>query len=121
MDLSLAANQFGMNAAGYQLDLTTLQSSRIPVVVHLKKGDYQHFSVFLGVQSDFYILSDPAQGKVRFSKEQFSGLWTGYVLALWPRGASSVAPVRASDDFPAISDGIRNAFDHQHPFWQGIR
>jgi predicted double-glycine peptidase len=121
LDLKSAAEQLGMSAAGYQLTLPILQSSRVPLIVHLKKDGYQHFAVFIASSEGFYILSDPAQGLVKYSKNQFVGQWTGFALAIWPRGQGNLPPQQNLEELLFPSYGVRNALNYQHPFWQGIR
>jgi predicted double-glycine peptidase len=83
LDLKRAANDFGVSAEAYRLSLSDLAKLNFPVLVHLDKGGYKHFSVVKGVSQGRVWLADPIRGNARDSVERFSGEWSGVVLLVW--------------------------------------
>ena len=52
-----------------------------PFVAHIITEDFmQHFVVVLNIKDNTFIIADPAKGKVKYSIEQFSAFWNGYIV-----------------------------------------
>lgn len=54
---------------------------KFPFVAHIISEDYmQHFVVVSAIKNNKFIVYDPAKGKVKYSIEQFTEQWTGYIV-----------------------------------------
>lgn len=78
------AENYGFKAEGYELDYDYLQQIQLPCIAHYEG---QHFVVIYEANDNFVRVSDPAFGKVRYSKEEFTNKWSGIVLELKPTEA----------------------------------
>jgi uncharacterized protein len=83
LDLQKAANDLGFSAEAYRLTLSDLAKIKYPVIVHLNKIGYKHFSVVKGVSQGRVWLSDPIRGNVKDSIRVFAEEWSGVVLVVW--------------------------------------
>jgi uncharacterized protein len=87
-DLAYIAAQLGFEAQGGKLGLAALLKLNGPVIVHLNKGEFQHFSVLRGIHGMTVFLADPVFGSVSMSMGQFVDQFTGNALAVWdPKAA----------------------------------
>ena len=82
-DLVYIAKQLGFDAQGGRLGLAALLKLNGPVIVHLDKGEFQHFTVLRGINGMTVFLADPVFGSVPMSMGQFIDQFTGAVLAVW--------------------------------------
>ena len=74
-DLRKAAVKRGYTASMGRISLTELTELRAPVVVRIKKRDYEHFVVYRGLINDRVFLADPMRGNLRLSICEFSQQW----------------------------------------------
>ena len=86
-DLIWTVNKFGFEGQGAELPAEELGKLEGPVIVHLNKGKFEHFSVVRAAKAGNVFLSDPVTGAVTMSLEEFSRQYTGKALAIWKRGA----------------------------------
>lgn len=86
-DLIWTVNRFGFEGQGAELPAEELAKLDGPVIVHLNKGKFEHFSVVRAVKAGNVFLSDPITGAVTMSLEEFSSQYTGKALAIWKKGA----------------------------------
>ena len=104
-DLIWTAAKLGFEGQGAEIPAAQLAKIDGPVIVHLDKGKFQHFSVVRAVKVGHVFLSDPIVGAVTMSVGEFERQYTGRALAIWKRGAPlpkaailgrPVAPIDAS-------------------------
>ena len=92
-DLIWTAKAFGFEGQGAELSAFELEKLDGPVIVHLTKGSFEHFSVVRAVRAGRVYMSDPIIGAVSIPIDEFARQYTGEALAIWKRGA--VLPTRA--------------------------
>ena len=77
-----AAENYGMEAAGYKLEPDELfEEGLFPCIVH---WEFNHFVVCDGVKGDRVYLNDPAKGSYSVTREVFDDSFTGIVLMMEP-------------------------------------
>lgn len=77
-----AAENYGMEAAGYKLEPDELfEEGMFPCIVH---WEFNHFVVCDGVKGDRVYLNDPAKGSYSVTREAFDDSFTGIVLMMEP-------------------------------------
>lgn len=119
-DLAYMAEQLGFQAQGGRLGLAALLKLNGPVIVHLNKGEFQHFSVLRGIHGMTVFLADPVFGAVSMSMGQFVDQFTGNALAVWDskRPVASKFPLklRESDNRDGIYATMRpSMYDRPRP------
>ncbi|WGE32276.1 peptidase domain-containing ABC transporter [Actinobacillus genomosp. 2] len=62
------------------LELEEVNQLRLPCILH---WDFNHFVVLTKVTDKSFIIHDPAFGRKKLSKEQFSNHFTGIALEIW--------------------------------------
>lgn len=75
------AENFGMKAEGYELDYDYLSKIQLPCIAHYEG---QHFVVVYEATDTYVRVADPAFGKTRYGKDEFTNKWSGVVLELKP-------------------------------------
>jgi ATP-binding cassette subfamily B protein len=80
-DLMSVAESFGCKAEGYELDYEYLQKISLPCIAHYEG---QHFVVVYEATDTYVRVADPAFGKARYTREQFTNKWSGVVLEVKP-------------------------------------
>jgi uncharacterized protein len=86
LDLKRCAERMGYQAAGVKLNFASLPKLKGPVLIHLERDDYRHFSVLKGVRGDRAYLADPSRGNIRISMQRFAQEWSGVALVLGKQG-----------------------------------
>lgn len=77
-----AAENYGMEAAGYKLEPEELfEEGMFPCIVH---WEFNHFVVCNGIKGDRVYLNDPAKGSYSVTREVFDDSFTGIVLMMEP-------------------------------------
>jgi len=102
-DLIYMASRLGFSADGARLSVEQLPKLAGPIIVHLNKGNLQHFVVLRRVGDNVYYLSDPIVGQVTMSGDEFSEQYTGYALAVYK--PNTPLPLNALLENPR--DGVR--------------
>lgn len=87
-DLAYAAGEVGYSAEGALIGISGLLQIKGPVIVHLRKGSFEHFSVFRGMKNGAILLADPIAGEVQYSPAAFRAQYTGLAMAVWKEGES---------------------------------
>ncbi len=80
-NLAKAAEKLGYHARPIRASLNRLVDQKNPWIAHWQ-GD--HYIVVYWVKGDKMLISDPAKGKYRLSRQEFLTSWTGYALLLDP-------------------------------------
>ena len=86
LDLKRCAERMGYQAVGVKLPVSALPKLKGPVLIHLAKGDYEHFAVLRGIRDDRVYLADPIRGNVQVRIWRFDKEWTGTALVLGREG-----------------------------------
>jgi hypothetical protein len=121
-DIIFAADKIGFRAEAARVGLAQLTRLDGPVIVHLNKGSWQHFTVLRRFHQGFAYLADPINGQVTMLDAEFAAEYTGSALAVWDprRRLAKGSPLQAvrnglrTDD---ILSGAINATTRQwnHP------
>ena len=101
-DLEFVSAALGFNAQGAEVPVDQLQKLNGPVIVHLDKGDFQHFSVLRRIDNDTAYLADPIFGQLGLDMEVFKRQYTGKALAIWAEGK----PLPKESILMMVRDGI---------------
>jgi predicted double-glycine peptidase len=111
-DLKKATLALGYQAEGYQISFYELLKISDPVIVHMNKLGFKHYSVYRGYFSGRVYLADSLRGNITLSHAQFQTEWTGNVLAVWQSG-KEIAGIHAlsllKDKLPDIDVLERDA------------
>jgi uncharacterized protein len=100
-DLVFTARRLGFAAEGAKLALPELAKLAGPVIVHLNKGTFQHFSVLRRAGHGTFYLSDPIVGAIAMPADEFDRQFTGFALAVW----RPQEPLPARSQLMAVRDG----------------
>jgi uncharacterized protein len=102
-DIIFAADQLGFRSEAARVGIEQLMRLDGPVIVHLNKGTWQHFTVLRRFHQGFAYLADPINGQVTILAEEFAQEYTGSALAVWdPRKRlSKRSPLQA------VRNGLR--------------
>lgn len=76
-----AAGRYKLSGRGYKMPADRLLDLPLPAVLF---WDFEHFVVFEGRRGDYFYINDPAQGPLRFAKEDFEKRYTGVALSFEP-------------------------------------
>ncbi len=101
-DLIFAADRLGFAAQAARIEVRQLPQIAGPVIIHLDKGPWQHFSVLRASREGFHYLADPIHGQVTMLDGEFRREFTGAVLAVWRRGQG----LPATSPLQAVRDGV---------------
>ncbi len=74
LNLSDAAESLGFRSTGVKLALTSLVDAELPCILHWNKN---HYVVLYKIHNDFFYISDPAHGLIKFAKKEFLESWIG--------------------------------------------
>lgn len=82
-----AAEAVGLEARAVKGATGSLTSEvPVPCIAHITRGEQHHFVVICRIdeKSIWTADPDPDVGKARYSKEEFYGMWTGYLVLVCP-------------------------------------
>lgn len=74
MNLAEAAEKIGFRSLGVKISLGNLKEVPLPCILHWNKN---HFVVLYKVGKERFYISDPAHGKITYSKIEFLSQWIG--------------------------------------------
>ena len=84
-DMTKAAYEIGLIAKGYKIEnISNLFKLENPFISQIVINNYQHFVVVYKIKNNKLTIMDPAKGMVKISIEEFSKIWTGYILTIEP-------------------------------------
>ncbi len=72
--LSDAAEKIGFRTLGVKLNLERLEEAPLPCILHWNQN---HYVVLYKIKKNRYYISDPAQGFLDYSKDEFIKFWIG--------------------------------------------
>ena len=70
-----AAQEFGFDVEGQQIDIEILKKKRTPTILHVNIHSVEHFVVFFGYDGNKFIIADPAIGVDRYSCSDLEKIW----------------------------------------------
>ena len=116
-DLIFAAENLGFAAQAARMETGELARLSGPVIIHLNKGRWQHFSVLRASQGGFHYIADPIQGQVTMLDHEFRREFTGAVLAVWERGVglATRSPLQAVRDGVSVERSLSRAIQTALP------
>lgn len=82
--LVTAARAYGLEAAGYRMEIEDVKQCGFPAILH---WNFNHFVVLCGFKGDKAVINDPARGRVSVGMEEFDRSFTGIVLCFEPAEA----------------------------------
>ncbi|MGY8636223.1 NHLP family bacteriocin export ABC transporter peptidase/permease/ATPase subunit [Bradyrhizobium sp. 14AA] len=80
-NLLKAARGFGLSAKGFRKEPETLNDLPMPAILF---WNFNHFVVLERIEADYAYINDPAFGRCRVDRAEFSLAFTGVVLAMEP-------------------------------------
>ena len=84
-DITKAAYEIGLMAKGYKIEnISNLFEIENPFISQIVINNYMHFVVVYKIKNNIITIMDPAKGMVKLSIDNFSKLWTGYILTIEP-------------------------------------
>ncbi|RMF65863.1 MAG: NHLP family bacteriocin export ABC transporter peptidase/permease/ATPase, partial [Alphaproteobacteria bacterium] len=83
-----AARFHGLEAKGMRLEMDRLAEQRLPLIVFWQ---FNHFIVVEGFGEDVVHVNDPAKGRLKLAREEFSRGYTGIALVFAPGPAFTPA------------------------------
>lgn len=102
-DLLTMAEQLGMTGRGLRLELDELDQLQTPCILH---WELAHFVILEKVSGNKVTIVDPARGRIVYTLEEVSPLFTGIALELLP-----------SSEFKPPKEKTALKFSH---FWSGL-
>lgn len=120
-DLIFATKKLGYEAAGAEISLEDLPKLAAPVILHLDKGKFQHFSVLRRAASEVYYFADSIVGQTVLTQADLRPQYTGKALAIAKRKAdlptgSALSAVRDGTSVSRIvGDVMLNGFERLPP------
>jgi ATP-binding cassette subfamily B protein len=85
LGLLQAAQALGFAAKGVKGTYADLPQAPLPAIAHVRTDEgLGHFVVLYQVGAGSVVVGDPARGGRRLSRDEFSRLWTGFLLLLAP-------------------------------------
>ena len=84
-NISQAANEIGLISKGYKIeDINKLYEIEKPFISQIVINNYNHFVVIYKIKNNMITIMDPAKGILKLNIDEFSKIWTGYILMLEP-------------------------------------
>ncbi|HSD14684.1 MAG TPA: peptidase domain-containing ABC transporter [Flavobacterium sp.] len=72
--LSDAAEKIGFRSLGVKLSVERLEEAPLPCILHWNNN---HYVILYKIKKNTFFISDPAQGLLEYSKEEFIKFWIG--------------------------------------------
>lgn len=80
-----AAEKIGLEAIGYKVDeINKLYQVKTPFICQVIEKNYEHFVVVYKVKKNKIEIMDPAYGRNILSLDEFSSMWTSYIMVFNP-------------------------------------
>ena len=80
-NIKMAAIKYGFDVMGYNNEQIIP-----PYIVQININDCYHFMVIYKITDEYLVVMDPGKGIIKYSKEDFNKIFTGYMLKLIPNG-----------------------------------
>jgi len=98
LDMKRFVETIGLRGRGFRVNLDALYHLRIPVLVLMNIGGYEHFVIVKHAENGRVFIADPALGNRIVLDEEFVASWNGLVFALLGK------PFR--EDSPLLQDNV---------------
>ncbi len=82
LDMKQYAQQIGMQANGYRVDVSALYNLSVPGIALINMAGYQHFVVIKKATPLFVYVADPTLGNRRLTSENFQHDWNHIIFLL---------------------------------------
>jgi predicted double-glycine peptidase len=105
-DLIWAANKLGFEAQAASLPAEELGKIDGPIIVHVLEAKDSHFTVLRLRAAGWTYLSDPVQGAVTLTNEEFDRKYTGSALAVWKKSSPLPKAALLGRPYPVIDPSI---------------
>ncbi len=113
LDMKRYLEAHGFEADGFQESLDQLASARIPAIVLINEGGYNHFVVVKGVRDGRVLIGDPAGGTRAMAQAAFEAEWVNQILFVISNRPETAAFNTAADWHAAprspLAEGISRA------------
>ncbi len=87
LGLYQSAQHLGLEAKGYQADMSTLKKQNYPVILHVVKDDKsEHFIVCYAFTDNTFVIGDPSHGIIQYSEDDLGKIWKSGALLTLKRG-----------------------------------
>ena len=84
-NLKEASIEIGLVSKGYKIDeIAKLSDIEKPFISQIVQNNYHHFVVVYKIKNNKVTIMDPAKGMLKLSLEEFSNIWTNYILVIEP-------------------------------------
>ncbi len=92
-DLKNFAEYKGYKAVGLALPIESLKKLKVPAIVYIKIKNFEHFSVFKGMDDKYVYLGDPSLGNIKIRIDKFKSIfytrknskYPGKILVILPK------------------------------------
>lgn len=80
-----AAKEIGFSAKGVKAQPEHLNAQlSIPTIAHVIEDNLLHYVVIHEITKQGLVIADPAEGIVRYDREEFQKIWSGVLILLVP-------------------------------------
>ena len=84
-NLKEASTTIGLDSKAYKIDnINSLFDLKLPLICQFLNNNYEHFIVVYQITKNKVIIMDPTIGKRTLTIDEFSKLWTGYIMIFSP-------------------------------------
>jgi len=80
LDMKRFLQTLGLEADGFEQPLSKLLEARLPAIVLINEGGYQHFVVIKGLRGERVLIGDPASGTRAMALADFGARWQSRLL-----------------------------------------
>jgi len=80
LDMKRFLQTLGLEADGFEQPLSKLLEARLPAIVLINEGGYQHFVVIKGLRGERVLIGDPASGTRAMALADFRARWQSRLL-----------------------------------------
>ena len=95
----IAAREYGLQSSGYRVSRDRLPELPLPCILHWNKN---HFVVLDEIRKKDVWINDPAQGRIRITRDELAAHYSGVALVFKP-----------GENFQKVPE--------KHSVWQGIK
>nr|WP_245660836.1 C39 family peptidase [Polaromonas jejuensis] len=97
LDMKRFLHAQGFEADGFEQALDKLAEARVPAIVLINEGGYQHFVVIKGLRAGRVLIGDPANGTRAVARPVFEASWQSRLLFVIHNRMESAHFNRAAD------------------------
>jgi uncharacterized protein len=101
-DIRFVALVLGFESAGAKIAIGELAALSGPVIIHLDKGHFQHFTVLRKAHGGVFYFADSILGNTSLPRYEFEKQYTGHAMAIWKADANLPTGSRLA----VVKDGL---------------